>query len=124
MARFQPPGASTWESIMARSVLHHGLFAGVALLSACQTAPVTSAMQPHAVETALTRAHYDLQCPAPRGQVQSLQALPPLLEPGPMLPGTGIQRAEFTIGITGCSRPATMVVICSQENGCFAGQPG
>ena len=44
--------------------------------------------------------------------------------PSSALGGNGIQRAEYTIGVTGCGRRETFVVICPQfGDGCFAAGP-
>jgi hypothetical protein len=109
---------------MTRKILATSLFGAITILSACSTTPLTTSMQPQAMETALTRARFDMQCPAATGQVLSSQNIQPLVEPGPWMRAGGIERAEFTVGVTGCGKQTTVVVICSQENGCFAGQPG
>lgn len=42
---------------------------------------------------------------------------------GPLM--NGIQRAEYTVGVAGCGRRTTFVVICPDEgDGCFATGPG
>jgi len=95
----------------------------VLVTSGCSTTPLTTSMQPQAVSTALTRARFDMNCPGATGTVLSSEDIQPLIGPGMMMrSGGGIERAAFTIGIRGCDQQKSMVVICSQENGCFAGQ--
>jgi len=78
--------------------------------------------QPIAMQTALSRARFALNCPAETGTVLSREVVQPSLQ-GPLV--SGIQRAEFTIGVEGCGERKTYVVICPEgEEGCFATGPG
>ena len=97
-----------------------GLLAGTGLLAGCNSTPLTTTMEPQAMQTALTRAKFEMSCPDATGQVLSQQNLQPLVQPGPWMRAGGIERAQYTIGVSGCGQKRTMVVICSQENGCFA----
>lgn len=103
-----------------RKILFISLLAGTGLLAACNSTPLTTTMEPQAMQTALTRAKFEMSCPAATGQVLSQQDLQPLVQPGPWMRAGGIERAQYTIGVEGCGQKRTMVVICSQENGCFA----
>lgn len=94
--------------------------AALTLLAGCNSTPLTTTMEPQAMETALTRARFEMSCPAATGQILSQQNLQPLVQPGPWMRAGGIERASYTIGVDGCGQKKTMVVICSQENGCFA----
>jgi len=94
----------------------------VAALAGCETTPITQSREPVAIETALKRARFEMDCPSASGSVLSSQAIEPAIR------GTryrGPERAEFTIGVTGCGKRQTYVVICSEDNaGCFAADGG
>ena len=68
----------------------------------------------------LTRGQFELNCPAATGQVISRETLQPLVQ---TFAFTGPQRAEYTVGVTGCGQRATYIVICPDNNSgsCFAG---
>ena len=75
-----------------------------------------------AMQTAVTRGQFEMNCPAAAGTVLSREVVQPVLQ-GPML--GGIQRAEYTVGVAGCGKRTTFVVICPDEgDGCFATAPG
>ena len=74
--------------------------------------------QPMALQTAVNRARFDMNCPAASGEVISREVVQPGLQ-GPFV--EGINRAEFTIGVSGCDRRKSYIVVCPQGgNGCFA----
>ena len=76
-----------------------------------------------AVQTALNRARFDMNCSSATGQVLSNNVSQPSIQ-GP-LGGTayGVQRMEYTVGVTGCGHRRTYIVICPQGGtGCFAAQ--
>jgi len=98
------------------------LAAMVAAVAGCQTTPLTTQMQPMALDFALKRARFDMNCPAATATVLSSQTIQPVLN-GPLMMGQ--ERAQYTIGATGCGNRETLVVICGQDNnGCFAGEGG
>jgi len=86
---------------------------------ACQTqAQFLQSKQDKALQTALTRARFEMNCPDANGQVLSSEVVQPALQ-GPAV--AGIQRAEFTIGVAGCGQRKTYVVACPEGGeGCFA----
>jgi hypothetical protein len=90
--------------------------------------------QNQAVETALARGKFELNCPEAKPTVLSRE----FVEPGPP---TGlffrgpqpVARSEYTIGVEGCGKRTTFVVVCPvlvtiiHENtgeGCLATGPG
>ena len=78
--------------------------------------------QPMAIQTAVGRGQFDLNCPQAAGVVISREVVQPALQ-GPWV--GGIPRAEFTIGVRGCDKRHTYIVICPQGGeGCFAAGPG
>jgi hypothetical protein len=87
-------------------------------VSACTTTPLTTQLQPMAVSYALQRARFAMNCPTATGTVLSSETVQPVLN-GPLMMGT--QRAQYTIGVTGCGQRQTLVVLCAQGgDGCFA----
>jgi len=75
-----------------------------------------------AMQTAETRGQFEMNCPAATGTVLSREVVQPVLQ-GPFV--GGIQRAEYTVGVAGCGKRTTFVVICPDEgDGCFATGPG
>jgi hypothetical protein len=83
----------------------------------CNTTPLTTTLQPTAVDYALKRARFDMNCPEATGSVLTSETVQPALN-GPLMMGT--ERAQYTIGITGCGQRQTVQVICAQGgNGCF-----
>ncbi len=97
---------------------------GVFAAAGCQTQQqMLQSSQGMAVQTALNRARFDMNCSSATGQVLSTNVSQPSIQ-GP-LGGTayGVQRMEYTVGVTGCGRRRTYIVICPQGGaGCFAAQ--
>ena len=78
--------------------------------------------QAMAMQTAVSRGQFELNCPAATGTILSREVVQPALQ-GPWV--GGIQRAEFTVGVAGCGKRTTFVVICPEGgDGCFAAGPG
>jgi len=74
------------------------------------------------MQTAVSRGQFEMNCPVATGTVLSREVVQPVLQ-GPLL--NGIPRAEYTVGVAGCGRRTTFVVICPDEgDGCFATGPG
>ena len=96
----------------------------VALAAAgCQTQQqFLDQSQGMAMQTAVSRGQFELNCPQATGVVISREVVQPVLQ-GPWV--QGIQRAEYTIGVEGCGERKTFVVICPEGGGgCFAAGPG
>jgi len=76
-----------------------------------------------AVQTAVSRGQFEMNCPDATGTIISREVVQPALQ-GPWV--GGIQRAEFTVGVSGCGRRTTFVVVVCPEGGegCFAAGPG
>jgi hypothetical protein len=86
-------------------------------LAGCQsTDQQLDAQQQQAVDTALQRVRFDMNCPSATGQVLSRQMIQPVSV------RFGVERAEYTVGVEGCGQRQTIVVLCPQDgSGCFAG---
>jgi hypothetical protein len=75
-----------------------------------------------AVKTALTRGQFELNCPTATGAVLSSEVIQPPIR-GPWV--GGVQRAEYTVGVSGCDKRVVFTVICPDGGeGCFAAGPG
>ena len=94
-----------------------------ALIAGCASqAQLLDGLQAPAVQTAESRAQFDWNCPQATGQILSREMVQPVLQ-GPLV--NGIQRAEYTVGVSGCGRRGTYVVVCPVGGGgCFAAGPG
>jgi len=91
------------------------------LLAGCASGPpFIDQAQPEAVNMAVRRGQFELNCPAATGQVISRETLQPLVQ---TFAFSGPQRAEYTVGVAGCGQRATYIVICPNNNSgsCFAG---
>jgi hypothetical protein len=78
--------------------------------------------QDNAMQIALSRAQFEMNCRQVIPVIISGEVVQPPLQ-GPWVNGS--QRAEYTIGVSGCGRRTTFVVICPQYgDGCFAAGPG
>ena len=77
--------------------------------------------QPEAVATALQRGRFDLNCPEASATVLSQDFIQPAIQ-GPW--AAGQERVEYTIGVEGCNRRTTYIVICQVgTETCFAANP-
>jgi hypothetical protein len=102
---------------------HQAMLIGVAGLLAAGCAsgpPFIDQMQPEAVNMAVRRAQFEMNCPNVTSEVVSRETLQPLVQ---TFRYTGISRAEYTVGVSGCGQRALYIVICP-DNGslnCYAG---
>jgi hypothetical protein len=77
--------------------------------------------QDGAVQTALTRGRFELDCPSATATVLSRDFIQPAIQ-GPWV--GGLQRVEYTVGVEGCNHRTTYVVICQEgTDTCFAANP-
>jgi hypothetical protein len=80
--------------------------------------------QAMAVDAALARGKFDLNCPAAQASVLSRQFIQAPMA-GPRMAAVGVDRAEYTVGVQGCNERGTYMVVCSQgTEGCVAGDRG
>ena len=75
-------------------------------------------MQPQAVQTAQQRGSFEMNCPSATAQVLSKEMI--------QTRNVGVyaapERAEYTVGVEGCGKKMTYVVVCAQGGtGCIAG---
>jgi hypothetical protein len=93
-----------------------GLSAVVWVAGCASGPPFIDQDQPEAMAVAQRRAAFELNCPAVSAQLLSRETLQPVSF------RFGIERAEYTIGVSGCGKRASYVVICPDQPGstCFA----
>jgi hypothetical protein len=93
----------------------------VAALAAagCQSQQqIVDSMQTDAVHVAQRRGAFEMNCPAATAQVLSNEMIQtPIMNPRFAPP----QRAEYTVGVSGCGQRATYLVVCAEGGtGCIA----
>lgn len=89
-------------------------------VAGCQTQQqIVDSMQPDAVHVAQRRGVFELNCPAATAEVLSKEMIQtPMVNPRFAPP----QRAEYTVGVSGCNQRATYMVVCAEGGtGCVAG---
>ena len=95
--------------------------AGVLLVGCASQSDFLDSKQSIAVDTAMSRAKFEMSCPAAQGSVLSRQYIQAPMA-GPRMVAVGVNRAEYTIGASGCGQRLTYVVVCSEgTEGCVAG---
>lgn len=99
-----------------------GMLAVAAIGSGCATQQqMLTSRQPEAMQTAVTRGRFDLNCPTAMGTVLSQDFIQPAIQ-GPWV--SGLQRVEYTVGVEGCNQRKVYVVICQEgTDTCFAATP-
>lgn len=91
-----------------------GLIAGAAVLAGCQSPQqVIASAEDTATQTALKRGQFDLGCPSATATMLSNEMVQPIL-------WGGRERTEYTVGVSGCGKRATYIVICPESDQCFA----
>ena len=71
-----------------------------------------------AIQTVMGRAQFEMDCQELTPVIISKEVVQPALQ-GPWV--QGIQRAEYTVGVSGCGKRATFVVICPDGGeGCYS----
>ena len=95
------------------------LFAAVLNTSGCATQQQQlQARQEGAIQSALQRGRFDLNCPAATATVLSRDYIQPAVQ-GPW--ASGMTRVEYTVGVEGCNQRTTYIVICQEgTETCFA----
>jgi hypothetical protein len=89
------------------------------VLAGCVTpAQFLDSKQGMATQYALARGQFEMSCPTAQASVLSREVVQPPMR-GPWV--GGVQRAEYTIGVAGCDRRTTYVVVCALGSpSCFA----
>lgn len=92
------------------------------VIAGCATqSQILAQRQDSAVETALKRGRFDLNCPSATATVLSSDFIQPAVQ-GPWV--GGLERVEYTVGVAGCNQRTTYVVLCQVgTDTCFAADP-
>ena len=95
------------------------LAAALATAGCASQQQIVDSMQPDAIHVAQRRGAFELNCPAATAEVLSKEMIQsPMMNPRFAPP----QRAEYTVGVAGCSQRATYLVVCAEGGtGCIAG---
>ncbi len=95
---------------------------GLALSIGCATqTQMLVQRQDGAVQTALQRGRFDLNCPSATATVLSSDFIQPAVQ-GPWV--NGLERVEYTVGVAGCNQRTSYVVLCQVgTDTCFAAHP-
>jgi hypothetical protein len=93
--------------------------AAVAAVAGCtSTAEYMQKLEPQAVETAVNRGKFEMNCPAATRSILSKDMLQPAVQG---IRFSGPERAEYTVGVSGCGQRATYLVICPlDQSGCWS----
>ena len=96
---------------------------GMLVMAGCQTQQqMLQGSQGLAIQTAVNRARFDMNCSSASGQVLSTNVSQPSIQ-GTFVNAYGVQRLEYTVGVRGCGQRRTYIVVCPQGGaGCFAAQ--
>ncbi len=107
---------------MQKSCKLVALAAGIFMTGCVSQTQFLDSKQNMAMQTAVNRGQFEMNCPEATGTLISREVIQPALQ-GPYV--GGIQRAEYTIGVAGCGKRSTFVVVCPDGGeGCFAAGPG
>ncbi|HMN76137.1 MAG TPA: hypothetical protein PKC97_08730 [Burkholderiaceae bacterium] len=96
------------------------MVAAAATVAGCASGPpFIDQAQPEAIHMAERRGQFEMNCQQVTSDVVSRETLQPLVQ---TFRYTGPERAEYTIGVSGCGKRVLYVVICPDNgSGCFAG---
>jgi hypothetical protein len=99
-----------------------GLCLAALVAAGCATqSQQLDARQEGAVQTALERGRFELNCPSATATVLSRDYIQPRVQ-GPWV--SGLTRVEYTVGVAGCNQRTTLIVICQEgTDTCFAANP-
>jgi hypothetical protein len=114
MIKSKAPGGHVMKSSFAM-----GTVAIVVLLAGCQSEQQqVDEMQADAVQVAKQRGKFELNCPTATAQVLSKEMIQSeIMNPRWAPP----QRAQYTVGVAGCDKRATYLVVCAEGGtGCVA----
>jgi hypothetical protein len=94
---------------MSKSLAIWTLIGTVAAAGCMSQGQFLTSKQPTAIQAALTRGRFELNCPSATGEVLSQEVTQPAIQ-GPMVEGE--QRGLFTIGVAGCNQRRVYQVLC------------
>jgi hypothetical protein len=93
---------------MSKSLTVSALIGALGVAGCMSQEQFLASKQPTAIQAAVSRAQFEMNCPSANGQVLSQEVTQPFL--GPRLQGE--ERGLFTIGVTGCNQRRVYEVFC------------
>jgi hypothetical protein len=114
MIKSKAPGGHVMKSSLAM-----GTVAIVLLLGGCQSQQqMVDEMQADATQVAKQRGKFELNCPTATAEVLSKEMIQSEVVNPRWAPP---QRAQYTVGVAGCDKRATYLVVCAEGGtGCVA----
>lgn len=94
---------------MSKSSTILAVSAALAVAGCMSQAQYLASKQPMAIQTALTRGQFEMNCPSATGQVLSQEVTQPVIQ-GPYMGGE--ERGLFTVGVAGCDQRRVYQVLC------------
>jgi hypothetical protein len=94
---------------MEKSFIKVALITLLALTGCMSQAQFLASRQPMAIQAAVSRGQFEMNCPNATGQVLSQEVTQPALQ-GPIVQGE--ERGLFTIGVAGCGQRRVYQVFC------------
>jgi hypothetical protein len=94
---------------MRTSITILALMSALALAACMSQAQFLASRQPTAIQAAVSRAQFEMNCPSATGQVLSQEVTQPALQ-GPIVQGE--ERGLFSIGVAGCDQRRVYQVFC------------
>jgi hypothetical protein len=85
------------------------LLAALTAAGCMSQAQYLASKQPTAIQSAVSRGQFEMNCPSATGQVLSQEVTQPPIE-GPLVQGE--ERGLFTIGVAGCNQRKVYQVLC------------
>src|SRR5262245_9912596 len=102
---------------MRNSIVRMALIAAIALAGCTSQTQMLDNKQSIALQTALSQGKFDLNCPQAQAEVLSREVTQPAIQ-SPWI--SGINRMEYTVGVTGCGQRTSFLVLCPQGGeSCF-----
>jgi hypothetical protein len=104
-------------SLRSRSAL---LLLPALLVGCASSGNFVQEMEPQAMDSAQRRGAFEMDCPTAKADLLSSQLLQPAVR---TFVYTGPERAEYTVGVEGCGKRTSYIVICPDNgsNTCFDG---
>jgi hypothetical protein len=94
---------------MSKSFIDFALITLLVLTGCTSQAQFLASKQPTAIQAAVSRGQFEMNCPNANGQVLSQEVTQPVLQ-GPVVQGE--ERGLFTIGVAGCNQRKVYQVLC------------
>jgi hypothetical protein len=94
---------------MSKSFTISALIATLGAIGCMSQADFLTSKQPTAIQTAVSRGQFEMNCPNATGQVLSQEVTQPAIQ-GPYMGGE--ERGLFTVGVAGCGQRRVYQVFC------------